>query len=534
MLSQNSWVWANQILGRSWNQGYDISTDSENNVYVVGFFEDTIQFSNQTFGDGCQYYCQTGFVVKYGYDGTLGWANVFNTSYSSFVEEIAIDHEDNIIIAGTFFGDVWIGPYHLQNPSLQDYVFVAKINPQGDVLWVRQGSCLNQIGITSLAVDNANNIYAAGINWDQANFDNLIVPDAGMFIVKFNANGTPLNVINESGCVAYSIAVADDYNLYLSGKIYATSVLGSDTVEPFGYYQIQYIENDTDTVYVTSSDLLFIRYDSLGNVIWHRSATSKGYNDIRASALDANSNFYVTGTIGDTTNFWGTTVPYNLINKTYLLKLDSLGNVSWVKQSSSISNNGRIYFTDITCKNDFLYLVGIPFEQSSFGGVIFNSPSNKQSTFILKLDTDGNGILLKMDTTNFARNEPRAISIDENDDFLLTGFFEDSVHFDEHYLNAVNNPDLNMFVAKMHIGPIGITETSTISTIIYPNPATEIITIKGDTPARITLCNTIGQTVAEFSNTNQIYVGSLAKGMYVLQLYDIKGELLKTEKVVKE
>lgn len=79
-----------------------------------------------------------------------------------------------------------------------------------------------------------------------------------------------------------------------------------------------------------------------------------------------------------------------------------------------------------------------------------------------------------------------------------------------------------------------IPQTEKINIQISPNPATETLIIKGDTPARITLCNTIGQTVAEFVNTNQINVGALANGIYVLQLYDINGELLKSEKVVKE
>jgi hypothetical protein len=530
-ISQNTWEWAKQIIGTNSNVGSDVATDSENNVYVAGTFIDNATFGNQTFTANCQTMCQTGFVVKYAADGSYNWTNVFSTLNSCFAEKILVDHEDNIIVSGRFDGIIWIGSYQLESQSSQD-VFVAKINQQGDVLWVKQGICLDNISIESIAVDNSNNIYAAGRTWNQANFDNLNIPDPGLFIVKFNTDGTPLSVINERGCLASSIAVGDDYSLYLSGIIYSTATIGVDTLEPSGYYHIEYLGNDTDSIYVTPSDLLFVRYDSLGNVVWHRTAYSKGYDDAISSTLDNNSNFYITGSIGDTTNFWGTIIPYSYFSNQFLLKIDSAGNVSWVKKSTPISSEGRIYFTDITYKNDSLYLVGFPWGQSLFGGIVFSSPSNQQNTFIAKLNTDGVGDWLEMDTTNLARSEPLAIVLDENNDFIITGYFEDSVHFGEHYLDAFTNGFANMYVAKMRIGPVGIEETSRIDILIFPNPTTTEITVNGYSPAYLKLCNTLGQKVAEANKSNKLYVGNLPQGLYVLQMFDANGQHVKTEKVI--
>jgi hypothetical protein len=69
---------------------------------------------------------------------------------------------------------------------------------------------------------------------------------------------------------------------------------------------------------------------------------------------------------------------------------------------------------------------------------------------------------------------------------------------------------------------------------IFPNPATTQLTITGYTPAYLTLCNTLGQTVAEATNTNTLWLGTLPQGLYLLQVFDAKGGLVKTEKVVKE
>ncbi len=73
-----------------------------------------------------------------------------------------------------------------------------------------------------------------------------------------------------------------------------------------------------------------------------------------------------------------------------------------------------------------------------------------------------------------------------------------------------------------------------IDVTLFPNPATTSITITGYSPAYLKLCNTLGQRVAEATNTNTLWLGNLPQGLYLLQLFDEKGELVKTDKVVKE
>jgi uncharacterized repeat protein (TIGR01451 family) len=80
---------------------------------------------------------------------------------------------------------------------------------------------------------------------------------------------------------------------------------------------------------------------------------------------------------------------------------------------------------------------------------------------------------------------------------------------------------------------IGINEPENTFTI-YPNPATTELTIIGYNPAYIILCNTLGQTVAEATNTNKLQIAELQKGLYLLQVFDKKGGLVRVEKVVKE
>ena len=90
-------------------------------------------------------------------------------------------------------------------------------------------------------------------------------------------------------------------------------------------------------------------------------------------------------------------------------------------------------------------------------------------------------------------------------------------------------------IAKWNPLGIGILESVNENEVdVFPNPATTQLTISGYTPAYLKLCNTLGQTVAEASNTTTLLLGTLPQGLYVLQLFDAKGGLVRAEKVVKE
>jgi OOP family OmpA-OmpF porin len=78
---------------------------------------------------------------------------------------------------------------------------------------------------------------------------------------------------------------------------------------------------------------------------------------------------------------------------------------------------------------------------------------------------------------------------------------------------------------------IGIMEIEKQNIKIFPNPTTSEITVFGYSPSYLKLVNTVGQTVAE-STSNKVSVAHLSQGLYVLQLFDAKGQQVKTEKVI--
>jgi uncharacterized repeat protein (TIGR01451 family) len=82
--------------------------------------------------------------------------------------------------------------------------------------------------------------------------------------------------------------------------------------------------------------------------------------------------------------------------------------------------------------------------------------------------------------------------------------------------------------------PVSIHTNNATDMEVYPNPASTEINVRGYNPATLKLCNTLGQTVAQAINTNTLQIAELSKGLYLLQVFDKKRELVRVEKVVKE
>ena len=71
---------------------------------------------------------------------------------------------------------------------------------------------------------------------------------------------------------------------------------------------------------------------------------------------------------------------------------------------------------------------------------------------------------------------------------------------------------------------------------IYPNPANETIYIKNTNSeaAKIEICDILGKKVYESKFQPQLNISKLSQGEYVLKVLDKQGNVLKTQKIVKE
>jgi hypothetical protein len=482
-----NWLWANQTTGNGYSYAQDIFQDGNNNVYVCGYLMDSINFGNQSIVSNNQ----CAYVAKYNSYGLFQWVITFQSDISSFADRISVDYEENIIVAGYFNGTLNAGNFTL-NTSASD-IYLIKLDTNGNVLWAEQSVSNSYTQVHSIAVDVSNNIVVAGYCDAQTSFGNLVAYESGMFIVQYDSNGTPFHLINEYAFGCHSLDVKNG-DIYISGAIHDTTIIENDTLYPTGYFTVGPLG---DTTYIMNNDLVFISYENNGDVNWIKQATSKNHDLWTFATLDESSNYYICGEIGDTTNFWGTTLLPAGGSTPFLIKTDQSGNIIWSVTGEPVSSGGKLIFADIAIHEGFIYLLGYPFQSSSFANLVISNNYYIYSTMILKLDTDGNGVWQIFDSTNYAHNKPSSIVIDNLDNISVCGYFEDTVHFGSNYLYSLGGQ--TMYLAQVPSEPVAIEEQDYEdyeSFNIYPNPTNGEFTF--DLPyeeAIINIYNSCGKLV---------------------------------------
>ena len=203
----------------------------------------------------------------------------------------AIDRDDNIIVAGVYYGDcptkilsgTLINFYNCNNTightlnSTSNYnVFISKYNPSGFVLWVTKICGISHETNINITVDMNNNIIIVGqyenkIDILNSNGDIIAsLPEAvgiSSFIIKFDQCGNPLwatTIISTSIVIATAVTSDITNNIYLTGYYSGSSIENCEAVR---FY------NTDDTVgatlpTATGRDAFIAKYNSSGHAIW--------------------------------------------------------------------------------------------------------------------------------------------------------------------------------------------------------------------------------------------------------------------------
>jgi hypothetical protein len=363
--------WAKNFPGAGLNEGYAIAADNNGNVYTSGKFSGTIDFnpgaSSNTLTAGT---AGSAFVSKLDALGNYVWAVQFEGIDGSFIKDIAVDLNGDLIVTGYFSGtidiDLGMGTNNVTATGSRD-LFVAKLSSAGSVLWFKQigGTTIaNIVEPYRIALDATGNIHVAGA-FEGNN-------------VNFNPNGT--------------------LNLSSTG----------------------------------SQDIFVLKLTNAGVFTWTKKMGGT-LSDIGIGiAVDNNSNVLVTGYFTGTANFNPSgTNNLTAINQedAYLLKLDANGDFQWVKQFGGID---LVSGNAIVCdNNNNAYLLGVFFGTVNLNpdGVQNATSAGFQDGFVVKLQP--NGTFVWANVLSSANNiSSNGIAIDENNNFYITGNFNGSTDFD--------------------------------------------------------------------------------------------------------
>jgi uncharacterized delta-60 repeat protein len=189
------------VNNSGFNYGYAIGVDSNDNVYLGGYDDNS----------------ERALLAKYSNAGTLQWQRRFGGTQlddEDDIRGIAFDSNDNIYAVGDTNLNSTIA-------SIQ----ISKWNTSGDLQWQRRiGSASNEQG-RGIVVDSEDNVYVTGYTSAEG------AGDDDFFLAKYNSSGTiqyQRTLGNNQRNQGFAIAIDAADNLYLGGRDGVVCKLPSD------------------------------------------------------------------------------------------------------------------------------------------------------------------------------------------------------------------------------------------------------------------------------------------------------------------
>ena len=227
------------------------------------------------------------------------WAKHFGDAGDDEVQAIVHDEKGNLYIAGHFTGSFQMGNTVLESRGDFD-IFIAKLDPQGNVLWAESigGNYIdNEV---SLAVDKKGLYLAAQFSGeidvdpgsDSKIFFNEGSNENDSFFGKYDRDTGGLiwaNKLTDAMSWSSTSIGVDKTGVYLTGRYYGTVDLDPSA-------GVALFSSNGD------SDIFFARYTEKGAYVWGKSVGGWGYDTPWGLVVDE-SGIYIHGYNGAETDF---------------------------------------------------------------------------------------------------------------------------------------------------------------------------------------------------------------------------------------
>ena len=478
--------WAAGISGNQPMHGNGVAVDASGNVYMTGFFENTVDFDpgpgtfNVTEVDEA---IKSIFIVKLDTLGNVVWANSKGGTNEPDEPNLTVDASGNVYSTGAFEGTVDFDPgsgvFELTaddsgpvDPVHADFtggdIFVQKLDAAGNFMWAKaMGGTLRDMG-SDIAVDDSGNVYIAGRFFHETvDFD----PGPGVF--------------NITSAGAWDIFVC---KLDPAGDFVWASVMGGPSIESPPSLALDALGNayttgrhseDADfdpgpgnfnfpSLGSPGSHGVFVsKLDSAGNFAWAKTF-SGGQKEVGTGiAVDALGNVYTVGNFDNTVDFDPGPGTFNLTSNFnpngsdtdfFVSKLDTLGNFVWAKAMGgtridhslgvAVDGSGNVYTT-----GEFSGTVDFDPGEGTFN-LMTSGGSSNDNAFVSKLDSSGNFMWagsMSEGSSNGSRGN--GIALDASGDVYIRGAFSNMSDFNPGPGTfTLDNEASGVFLVKLRQG----------------------------------------------------------------------------------
>ena len=240
--------WVMGLGGTGRDYSYAAIADSSDNVVLVGYFQEQVDFGGTILTSAGGY---DGFVAKFDDAGSLLWVTAFGASGDDFAKFAAVGSNDSVWVAGEVF---------LDTASAGQDVFVSKYTSSGSFEWVLTFGASGDETVTGLADSGDGGVLVTGEFRDSITIQGTTLTSVGsddVYLAKFDSNGLLAWAKSFGGTSADSsrgLASDEAGNVYWSGSFLGTASVGESTLSNAG-----------------NADAFVVKYDENGTLGWAKS-----------------------------------------------------------------------------------------------------------------------------------------------------------------------------------------------------------------------------------------------------------------------
>ena len=510
-------------------------------------------------------------IASYSCDGTYRWHKVFGGGGSDFPAGIEVDSQDNVYVVGYFEecqepisdpnfaipqigGTSGIDYTSTNSPTACQRAFMAKFSSNGIFQWIHYTHAPLAGTPFTIHPYMVRNFYMVNdvIHWI------LTVPPGTYENGAFSNTNTNLPFL-------YYVLQYDTSGNFISATPFDLELSNYTSDEmrwyrnPYNgyYYAIQRVNSSSNTITITAGSIplnpnpsKIICFNALGQYQWSRDVSGTTDFELNSVDFDSSNNVYISGLTSTftTTSFLG----WNASNlgmgyTAFVMKCNpTVTSYNWVSYYAPANiqyPSASIMYTP----NEIYYIGQLSASPFVWGNQTITGPgpNNGFDPLLVRLDpaTGACTSMHRIVGNNGSNDRFTAMELDNAGDLILGGAMGYALTDSNNVTHYAVGGDTDFFVTKFAsqaCQSLGTTLFEETSIRLYPNPSKGMVTLdyQLETAAQLQIIDVSGRVVLErelaaAETSLQFDTRAMASGVYAVQVLGSDGGVWRSKLVVE-
>jgi hypothetical protein len=402
-----------------------VAFDGAGNIIVAGNFEGTMDLGG---GPMTSAGASDLFVGKLDSTGKHLWSKRFGDTAKQGGWAVATDAQGNIFLSGGLTGSVSFGNIVVTAHADSKWdVFILKLDPTGNPLWVYHAAAPGDQAFYSIAADADGAVVAVGDGGNAVDFGGGVLGTDGdwnALVVKVDAQGKHVwsrSFGEEEYQGAWGVSVDSTGNVYFTGGHWGPVDFGAGVVSS------------------SEGDGFLVGLDPNGQYRWSKVFGASGEQYGVRTAVDGLGNVLLTFAYEGTVNLGGGNLASPpLLGEAGVAKFGPFGQHIWSKRLFKTATKWRDFHVAVD-ESGKVFLAGATDSSVDFGGGTLAVEG--EALVVAKLDASGKHLWSKAFGEENASILPKHVVASHQGRFVIAGEMQGGVDFGGGRLESAGKAD---------------------------------------------------------------------------------------------